>query len=120
VNPAVQADTRSGKVRIRVTNRGAKLKAGMFAQGQILTDSQRQAILIPSDAAYRDDRSSNTAFVFVIANGRAARRNVIIGGEHDTMLEIVAGLNAGDIVASEQSIELADGVLVEPAVPGGR
>jgi hypothetical protein len=52
----------------------------------------------------------------VLENGHALRRNVTIGLERDTQLEIVSGLKAGDIVAAEQSIELADGVPVQPQV----
>ena len=33
--------TRSAKVRIQVANAGGKLKAGMFAQGEILTGVER-------------------------------------------------------------------------------
>jgi RND family efflux transporter MFP subunit len=113
INPAVQAETRSAKVRIRVDNSSRLLKAGMFAQGEILTGVQAHAILIPISAAYRDDRSAKSSYVFVVENGKAARRNVRIGRERDSTLEIVDGLNPGDLVISEQSIELADGVRVE-------
>ena len=41
IAPAVDAETRSAKVRIQVDNAGGKLKAGMFAQGEILTGVQR-------------------------------------------------------------------------------
>ena len=58
VSPAVDAQTRSAKVRSQVNNRGGKLKAGMFAQGEIQTGIQQQAIVIPASAVYRDDRSS--------------------------------------------------------------
>jgi RND family efflux transporter MFP subunit len=114
IGPAVQADTRSGKVRIRAANQTGRLKAGMFVQGEIVTGARREGILVPAEAAYRDDRSAKTAYVFVLGNGRAVRRDVVIGLERDTMLEIVSGLNAGEVVAAEQSIELADGVPVQP------
>ena len=35
---------------------GGKLKAGMFAQGEILTGTTAQAVVIPVTAVYRDDR----------------------------------------------------------------
>ena len=37
VNPAIDEQTRSAKVRIAVFNTGGKLKAGMFAESEILT-----------------------------------------------------------------------------------
>ncbi len=53
----------------------------MFAQGDILTGVESQAILIPAAAVYRDDRSAKASYVFVVENGKAARRNVRIGRE---------------------------------------
>jgi membrane fusion protein (multidrug efflux system) len=116
INPAVQAETRSGKVRVRVPNPASRLKAGMFMQGEIVTDARRKGILVPADAVYRDDRSAKSAYLFVIADGRAVRRSVTIGAEREALLEIVEGLTEGDVVAAQQSIELADGVPVRADV----
>ena len=114
INPGVDADTRSAKVRIQAGNEGGRLKSGMFAQGEILTGVEARAIIIPAPAVYRDDRSAKTSYVFVVENGKAARREVRIGRERDSNLEIVAGLRPGDALISEQSIELAEGVRVAP------
>lgn len=114
INPAVQADTRSVKVRIAVNNSSGKLRAGMFAQGEAITGVVREAILIPAAAAYRDDRSSTSSYVFAVEGGKAVRRDVRIGRERDSTLEIVEGLKPGDLVVAQQSIELAEGVRVEP------
>ena len=73
---------------------------------------QANAVLIPAAAGYRDDRSARQAAVFVVENGRALRRQVRIGRERDSLLEIVAGLKGGDLLIADQSIELADGVRV--------
>jgi len=113
INPAVEAETRSAKVRVRVNNSNGRLKAGMFAQGEILTGVQAQAIVIPASAIYRDDRSAKESYVFVVENNQAVRRPVRIGRERDSRLEIVAGLKPGDLLVAEQSIELAEGVRVE-------
>ncbi len=113
VNPAVEAESRSAKVRIQINNAGGRLKAGMFAEGEILTGAAAQAIVIPSSAVYRDDRSAKASYLFVVDNGKAAKRNVSIGRERDGHLEIVDGLKPGDAVIAEQSIEIAEGVHVQ-------
>ena len=113
VAPAVDAETRSAKTRIAVNNAGGKLKAGMFAQGEIQTGTTARAIVIPGTAVYRDDRSAKSSYVYVVENGKAARRNVRIGRERDGKLEIVEGLKPGDALIAEQSIEIADGVRVQ-------
>jgi RND family efflux transporter MFP subunit len=114
VNPAVDEQTRSAKVRIQVTNTGGKLKAGMFAQGEILTGVNASAIVIPAAAVYRDDRSAKASSVFVVEGGKACRRAVRIGHERDSRLEIVEGLRPGEQLIAEQNIEIAEGVRVEP------
>jgi RND family efflux transporter MFP subunit len=114
IAPAVDADTRSAKVRIQIANAAGKLKAGMFAEGEILTGRTAQAVVIPSSAVYRDDRSVKSSYVFVVVNGKAAKRNIRIGREREGKLEIVEGLKAGDALVSEQSIEIADGVRIQP------
>ncbi len=114
IAPAVDAVTRSAKVRIQVPNGERKLKAGMFAQGEILTGSAAAAIVIPAAAVYRDDRTAKSSYVFVAVDGKAERRAVRIGRERDASLEIVEGLRPGDALIAEQSIEIAEGVRVRP------
>jgi RND family efflux transporter MFP subunit len=111
--PEVDVETRSAKVRIQIPGSGGKLKAGMFAEGEILTGTSPHAVVIPAAAAYRDDRSAKSSYVFVVENGKAVRRAVRIGRERDGKLEIVEGLKPGDSLISEQSIEIAEGVRVQ-------
>lgn len=118
ISPAVQPDSRSAKVRIRVENPNRRLRAGMFAQGAILTGVDQKALVIPTSAVYRDDRTAKSSYVFVVENGAARRRNVRIGRERDSALEIVEGLKPGDIVVTQQSIEIAEGVRVTVQPPG--
>jgi membrane fusion protein, multidrug efflux system len=114
INPAVDELTRSAKVRVRAENAGRKLKAGMFAQGQILTGASVAAIVVPASSVYRDDRAAKSAYVFVVQDGKAARRDVRIGRERDSKLEVAEGLQPGDRLITEPSIEIADGVAVTP------
>jgi multidrug efflux pump subunit AcrA (membrane-fusion protein) len=86
----------------------------MFAQGEILTGVDAAAIVVPSNAVYRDDRSAKSAYVFLLLNGKAARRDVRIGRERGPRLEIVEGLKPGDRLIIERSIEIAEGVPVQP------
>lgn len=113
IAPAVDAVTRSAKVRIRLSDSRGRLKAGMFAEGAILTGTTSQAIVIPASAVYRDDRSLKSSYVFLMVDGKAVRRPVQIGRERDGQLEIVEGLKPGDALIAEQSIEIAEGVSVK-------
>lgn len=114
MNPAVDEQTRSAKVRIEVTNPGGKLKAGMFAQGEILTGVAANAVMIPAAALYRDDRSARTASVFVLEGGKACRRAVRVGHEQESKIQVIEGLRPGEQLIAEQSIEISEGVRIEP------
>jgi membrane fusion protein (multidrug efflux system) len=113
VNPAVDANTRSARIRVVVNNPAGKLKAGMFSEGEIQTGVEAQAVVVPLAAVYRDDQSSHKSFVFVAANGKAARRDITLGRERDGLVQVLEGLHRGDRLIAEQSIEIAEGVPVE-------
>jgi len=115
LNPAVDPLTRSAKARIRVNNASGRLRAGMFAQGEILTGVRQKALVVPASAVYRGAGPGQESYVFVVENGKAVRRAVQLGRETDSRLEITAGLKPGDVVIAEQRLELADGVPVQTA-----
>ena len=85
----------------------------MFTQGEILTGGNRAALVIPTGALYRDDRSAKSSYVFVLENGKAVRRDVRIGVEREGQVEIAEGLRPGDQLIAEQNIEIAQGVRVQ-------
>jgi len=109
----VDALARSAKVRVRVDNASGKLKAGMFAEGEIQTGVAQQAIMVPAGAVYRSAAAGQDSYVFVVDGDKAARRPVQLGREADNRLEITSGLKPGDSLVAEQRIELAEGVRVE-------
>ena len=114
IGPAVDADSRSAKVRIAIDNRAGKLKAGMFVEGEIRTGVRSQAIVLPLNAVYRNDHLGSEASVLVVDSGKATRRNIRIGREREGRLEVLAGLAPGDTVIAEQSVEIAEGVKIQP------
>jgi HlyD family secretion protein len=114
VGPAVEALTRSAKVRIRINNGRGLLKTGMFAEGEILTGIKKRAIVVPAAAVYRAEGTAAGSYAFVVENNKAARRGIRIGRETDSSLEITEGLKPGDLLVAEQKVELAEGIRVEP------
>ena len=109
---SVDAESRAAKVRIQVPNPAGRLKAGMFAEGEILIGTESRALVVPAAALYRDERGGESS-VFIVENGRAVRRKVTISRERDGSAEIASGLKEGDQLVTEQSLEIADGVRVK-------
>lgn len=102
VSPLVEAGGRSILVRAEVDNRARELRPGMFARVQLITN-QTPALVVPEAALAPSGQSQ---YVFRIIEGQADRVLVEIGERRAGLVEIVSGLNAGDlvVVAGLQSV----------------
>jgi cobalt-zinc-cadmium efflux system membrane fusion protein len=95
VNSVVDPDTRTVKVRTEVPNADGRLKPDMFANVEIVTDVNRNAISVPQSAVLEDGGKS---VVFVAENGGYKKREVTAGIKGNDQVEIINGLAAGDKV----------------------
>jgi len=103
VSDAVDPATRTLHVRVVLPNDGSRIKPGMFGAIRILRSSG-QGILVPAPAVIRE---GNDAYVFVgKGNGHFERRAVKIGRTLDGSIEILSGVNAGEIIVSEGTLLL--------------
>jgi RND family efflux transporter MFP subunit len=100
-------------VEIEITNTaGNQLKAGMY--GTALFDFPKQApVLTVPRTAFVGSVSSNQ--VFVVEAGNTAKARKVIGGRVlADQVEVLQGLNEGDIVITSGQINLNDGSKVAP------
>jgi membrane fusion protein, multidrug efflux system len=95
-------------VEITITNKKGLL-AGMYVTAQYESNLQSKGILIPRNAV---SGSVKSASVFVVKNGTAQHRDVIIGNMVGTMVEVRQGLQAGDSIVVAGLINVADGTKV--------
>jgi RND family efflux transporter MFP subunit len=86
---AVDLSTRTMAVEIDVPNRDHTLKPGMFANVTLLVDQHPNAMTIPSQALFKDDKGS---YVFVVSGDVARRARLVVGAEQDSRTEILSGL----------------------------
>ena len=68
VYPYLDEKTRTNKVRFELSNRGGRLKPGMYATAQIITELSPSAVLVPDTAVLRSGER-NTVFI-ALDNGR--------------------------------------------------
>ncbi len=71
------------------------LKAGMFAHVRFNSISKKKELVIPRQSLLG---SVKEAQVFVVKNGAAELKNPVIGKTSDNNLEVLSGLNEGDLV----------------------
>lgn len=108
--------TRQVEVLAWVKNPGI-LKPGFFAEVSLDTESHKNAVVVPESAVQASERGF---VVYAVEDGLAKLRLVQIGlRTGDGTVEILSGLKPGEIVVSEGSDRLADGVAVQPVGENG-
>jgi RND family efflux transporter MFP subunit len=97
-------------VEITVANNAANpLRAGMFGRVQFSSIPHKQALMIPREAVVGSVKQPR---VYVVNNGVAKLRDIVVGGEEGTSLEVVSGLLEGDQVVVSGQNNLRDNVQV--------
>jgi membrane fusion protein (multidrug efflux system) len=111
IDSRVDQATRSVTVRALLANEDGALKPGMFLNVALAND-ERDALVIPEEALTPE---AERQYVFVVADGKAERREVRIGGRRPGTVEILAGLAAGEKVVIEGTQKVRDGSAVRAA-----
>jgi hypothetical protein len=107
---SIDANTRTMLTELQIDNREGKLVAGMYA---VVTfppvSGQGPGLLINGNAiAVRHDLSE----VAVVADGKIRFVPVTIGRDFGTAVEILTGLKPGDVIVTDVTDDVVDGVAV--------
>jgi membrane fusion protein (multidrug efflux system) len=95
VDPVVTLPSRTITVKAIAANPGGVLQPGMFLEARLATATRPDATVIPEEAI---SPTSDGAFVWVIEEGRAVRRDVELGVRTPGFVEIRSGVTAGEQV----------------------
>lgn len=116
VSPTVDPASRTMEVRVNVKDSGSKLKPGMFAKVQIITEQKENTVRLPSSAMIS---RFGEQYVYVVEEDpetpgqNLVRKRVVTPGILvDGMLEIQSGLEDGEEVVERGQTLLEDGALV--------
>lgn len=112
INPRIEASGRSVDLRARVPNPNSVLRPGLFARIAIIFDRRENAILVP-ERALVPIQSRQT--VFVVENGSAVTRDVETGGRANGQVEILSGLEPGEVIVTAGQLKLREGTPVVDA-----
>ncbi len=110
ISPVVNPETGTVKVTVQMQPAGQRLQPGMFGRVRILYDSRDNAVLVPADAVITEDARDA---VFVVVDGQAVRRDVVVGFEEAGRVQIESGVSAGDTVVVTGQAALRDDTPVE-------
>ena len=103
-----EADKMSGTFtcEILIDNKDGRLKPGQYGKVKIIIAERKNAVVLPQNAVVNDNE------IFVVENGRAIKRTVILGLQNEGEIEVVKGILAGDTIVISGNVGLKDGALV--------
>lgn len=110
IYPTINPTTHTFPVEIEVNNSKSVLRPGMFARATL--DFGEEKKLLVSDRAVVKQGGSGDYYAFTLEGDKAVRAELKIGARHDGFIEVIEGLKEGDVVITEGSQTLRDGVHV--------
>jgi membrane fusion protein (multidrug efflux system) len=117
IDSRIDPVARAFRVRASIPNPDLELPAGVFMVVQIVLD-EREALTIPEQAVVLQGRS---AIAYRINGTTAERVELVLGQRSFGRVEVLSGLDVGDLVATTGLQRLRDGAVVEiqvaPAPP---
>jgi membrane fusion protein (multidrug efflux system) len=100
--------SRAFRVRAVIPNPDLTLPAGMFMHVEVVL-AERSAVLIPEEAVVAEGERT---FVFTVQDARAQRRDVQLGQRAAGMVEVIEGVEPGEVVVRTGMQRLRDGIAV--------
>lgn len=109
IEPLVDVNGRAVVIRARLPNESGKLRPGLFSRVALIVDTAATALMVPEDAIVpRGDQH----FVYRVVDGKAVLSEVVLGKRESHRVQIVEGVEAGELVITAGQMKLRDGVAV--------
>ncbi len=95
-------------VEIKISNASKELKAGMFGTATFEFPSNK-ALVIKRNMLVGGIKNPQ---VYILKDSTAVLKNIAIGQRNDNYIEVVSGINEGDLIITSGQINLTDGAKV--------
>ncbi|MDR1466533.1 MAG: efflux RND transporter periplasmic adaptor subunit [Treponema sp.] len=110
LSPVLDPLSRTMRIRLHFTQKDARIKPGMFAQANLVTEMRNGVLTIPRDSVIN---TYGSFIVFIVdENNRAHQVEISIGLENEEQIEVISGLEVGDRIVFEGQNFLTDGDVV--------
>jgi RND family efflux transporter MFP subunit len=96
ISPVLNLASRSLPIEVDVPNPDLQLRAGLFAEAEIVVNPRATTLAVPRSAVIE---FAGVEKVYVVEGGKAIPRRVVAGRALGNRVEIVEGLRAGEQVA---------------------
>lgn len=116
IDTRIDPVTRAVKVTALLPNPDGVLRPGMFLSVQLATATREDALLAPEEAVIAEGPRQ---IAYIVKDGKIDRRAVTIGQRQEGKVEILSGLEAGEVlvVRGVQKIRAGMPVTTRPAFP---
>ncbi|KYZ74893.1 efflux transporter periplasmic adaptor subunit [Anaerosporomusa subterranea] len=98
ISPIIDDATRTTKVRVELSNPDGKLKPNMFASAAIKS-SLNESLVIPTSSLI--DTGLRKIVFIAQDESTFVKRDVVIGQESNGFIQVLSGLNSGDVVVTK-------------------
>lgn len=95
ISPFLNQASRSLLFEATVDNSDRKLRAGLFAEGEITVDPNQKAVVVPMSSVVQ---FAGTEKVWKVVDGQVKMQEVLLGEQRDKQIRILEGLKPGDII----------------------
>jgi RND family efflux transporter MFP subunit len=112
ISPVADRISRTYEAKILVPNPQFALKPGMVCDVQLETTMEKELIMVPYQSVTKDNE--NRVFVFLVdAAAKRARKQFIKTGQYqDAGLEVISGLEPGQVIVNGGKEKLSDNSLI--------
>lgn len=110
LEPNVDMNSRSLVLRAKADNSSQVLRPGAFARIQLNLGDDSQAVLIPTQAVIPVLKGQQ---VYIVQNGEAVAKPVVLGFRGDKKVQVVEGLSVGDTVITTGVMSMKPGSKVK-------
>ncbi len=107
---AVDQISKALEVKIEILQPETDIPIGVFARGDILVKTNQNTLIVPSSAL---TRKKGGIYVYVIEEGVARQKEVVLGIIQDERVEILDGLSEKEEIVVLGNQELEDGLKVD-------
>ena len=111
IHPALDAQTHTLQIEIRLSNAQFLLKPGMFARVSLIMERKEDVVIVERDVILGG--KINEPYVFVVEDGIARKRIIKAGITQADRYEITQGLQPGESLVVNGMHYLEDGISVE-------
>jgi membrane fusion protein (multidrug efflux system) len=108
VGSRVDPVTRAITVRAHVENADRALRPGMLLTVNVVT-AERTTLVVPEGAVFQ---VQNRAYVYMVDGDTVHQQQIEVGGRRFGVVEVLGGLEEGDLIVTEGIVKLREGARV--------